>query len=123
MILLSLFGVFAYNLTNETNQTTNYEFQIINISDDLNVEEEINPYKNLKLNDKIFANEYILSKGISQKAKDKQNNLLSQNIHMIFQFNKVPTKNEISELEKQGIKIINYISNNAYYVSVSNNFL
>ena len=41
---------------------------------------------------------------------------------MLLQFSKIPTVIEQKELENQGITLLNYLSNNAYYVSVNSKF-
>ena len=41
---------------------------------------------------------------------------------MLLQFSKIPTVTEQKELENQGITLLNYLSNNAYYVSVNSKF-
>lgn len=39
--------------------------------------------------------------------------------HVLVQFNQTPTKEDIAALEKNGVKILQYIPNNAYWVAVS----
>ncbi len=41
---------------------------------------------------------------------------------MLLQFSKIPTVLEQQELENQGITLLNYLSNNAYYVSINSKF-
>jgi hypothetical protein len=40
------------------------------------------------------------------------------NIHVIIQFHKIPSMQEKVELEKNGVSLLNYIHNNAYFASV-----
>jgi hypothetical protein len=42
--------------------------------------------------------------------------------YMLLQFSKIPTVSEQKELENQGITLLSYLSNNAYYVSVNSKF-
>ena len=42
--------------------------------------------------------------------------------YTLLQFTKIPTLEEQNELKRQGITLISYLSNNAYYAAVSSNF-
>ena len=52
-------------------------------------------------------------------AKSKGN---SKTNYMLVQFSTIPTASEQRELENQGITLLSYLSNNAYYVSVNSKF-
>jgi len=62
----------------------------------------------------------------SQQAKQlKSSNVNKQsnkNIYTLLQFKSIPTLEEQKKLSSQGITLISYLSNNAYYVSIDSKF-
>ena len=72
----------------------------------------------------LKARHFTPDKGISNLAQQEMNFRATElQIHLLVQFEQIPTEEERKELEEQGIKLGSYVPNNAWYVSVPNNKL
>ncbi|MCK4522447.1 MAG: S8 family serine peptidase [Nanoarchaeota archaeon] len=71
--------------------------------------------KNIDSNKKV----YLKSRQISDESLDIKNiQTINQTKHYIIQLDHIPSKEEIKELKKNGIVLLDYIPDNAWFVSV-----
>lgn len=109
-LLISVSAIFAFNNTlNETNSSTIVE-PIFNDSFQI---EKVNPYNNKKFKNPNSK----LEKGIDKKIKTKSKQKEEQ--YVLIQFNEQPSKEEFKNLKSEGIKLIDYVSSNTYYATIS----
>jgi len=74
--------------------------------------------------DKILLKSREISpeKGIPQTLKDKITARVPKKTHVLIQFNSIPSNEEKEELKNQGIELIAYIPNKAWFASVPSDF-
>lgn len=140
--MTSICAIFAYNDSNQSNIGNFSDFEIednFNFSDNFsNLEfnetfgenisnENITPklFKKsdkdyqIKLNgEKVNYDELDIDK-FSKKTK-KLKNSSNTKTHYLVQFYNKLTRTEVDNLKDEGINVLNYIGNNAYYVSFKN---
>jgi len=68
----------------------------------------------------LKSREIIPEKGIPQTLNDKIT--AKAKTHVLLQFNNIPSNEEKQELENQGIKLLAYIPNKAWFASVERDF-
>lgn len=120
ILLISISSIFAFNNTlNKTNSTTITNLVIDNSTLSIVEVEKINPYKEKKVKEIKFRNfKYKPQKGINDKIKLKSKDDEKQ--YIIIQFNKQPNKDELNKLKEEGIELLEYISSESFYASISN---
>lgn len=124
LFLTCVSSIFAFNTSlNESNNSSIIILEEISPSSNISLE-EVNPYKD-KESKKIKFRYYEtdLDDTIKTKVKDKLKILTSNNKeYFILQFNRNPSKQEIKELKSEGIRLVQYISNDTWYILVEDNF-
>ncbi|MCA9459068.1 MAG: S8 family serine peptidase [Nanoarchaeota archaeon] len=118
--LINITSIFAFNNSlNETNTTIVNNFEIINNTEPLII--DISPYKDKGTKEVKFVDiKYKPNSEINSKIKLKTKYLTKgERVYSIIQFNKNPSNHEITGLKKEGIELLNYISSDTWYVSIS----
>jgi hypothetical protein len=57
-----------------------------------------------------------------KQIKSSSNQKKQKNSYSLLQFSQIPSLGEQQKLERQGIKLLSFLSNNAYYVSIDSKF-
>jgi len=70
----------------------------------------------------LKSRQIIPDKGIPLTLKDKITARVPKNTHVLLQFNNIPSNEEKEELRNQGIELIAYIPNKAWFASVPSDF-
>ena len=67
----------------------------------------------------LKSREFIPHKGTSEIVKNKIKAKAPEKSHILLQFDSIPNEEEKEKLEKQGIKLLSYIPNKAWFASIS----
>jgi len=78
-----------------------------------NTSEKISLQNEVKLKSRKFIPKKTLDEKLKAKIKSREKT------HVLIQFETIPTKEEKKELHKEGIKLLSYIPDNAWFASVS----
>jgi len=70
----------------------------------------------------LKSRQITADKGISQQLKNKIEIRAPENTHVLLQFDNIPSSQEQEELKNQGIELIAYIPNRAWFASVPSDF-
>ena len=93
---------------------------IVYAQENLRLKEEILEKKDLEdSSNKILlkSRQFTPERGVSETAKAKIK--APEKSHVLIQFDSIPTKEEIEEFEKEGIKLLSFIPNKAWFASIS----
>lgn len=70
----------------------------------------------------LKSRKFIPEEGISETVKNKIIARVPKKTHVLLQFDNIPSKQEKEKLEKEGIKLLSYIPNKAWFASVESDF-
>ncbi|USN44330.1 MAG: S8 family serine peptidase [Candidatus Woesearchaeota archaeon] len=121
ILILSINTILAFNVSlNETNTTIINNTEIMNSSESWIA--DVSPYKDKEAKEVKFVDlKYKpLNSNIDLNVKTKSKSLSKgEKIYSILQFNRNPSRSEITELKNEGIELLSYISSDTWYVSIS----
>ena len=105
--IYSLFGISTEKLQNSSQNT--YSNPIA-----ANVAEE-----DIKNEISLKSRKFIPKRGMNETLKAKIKSRAPERTHILIQFNKIPSREEQKELEREGIRLLSYIPHKAWFASVT----